>query len=106
MSGGVCDKPGERCYHPISCERGGCVKLRYPKPAKTDVEQRMRDMVVEEDRAVAAKAVTPQAAHCSACGHSWIVAYLPMPLERFAALGKAARCPKGCRSPVMLGTGA
>lgn len=31
MSGGVCDLPGERCFHPISCEERGCVKQR-PAP--------------------------------------------------------------------------
>jgi len=34
MSGGVCDLPGERCFHPISCDERGCVKQRSaPKPA-------------------------------------------------------------------------
>lgn len=35
-------------------------------------------------------------AQCSdeACQHRWIVAYLPMPLEKAARLMKNAACPK------------
>ncbi len=29
-----------------------------------------------------------------ACGHSWIIAYLPMSLEKVAKCGKRAICPK------------
>ena len=59
-----------------------------------------------EDLAAAALAITPTECHCGTCGHAWIFAYLPMEVGRFAALGKAARCPKGCRSKVILGGGA
>lgn len=105
QSGGVCEVPGERCNHPISCERGGCVKQRTPSPAATDFEQRMDDMVRAEDRAIAAAASTPFEAHCSTCGHDWVAAYLPMPLERFAEVARVTRCPKGCRSRALVGPG-
>jgi hypothetical protein len=30
---------------------------------------------------------------CGRCRHSWIVAYLPMPLDRFAQVLRRATCP-------------
>lgn len=39
-------------------------------------------------------------ARCGECDHVWIVAYLPMPLDKVAKLGMAARCPKGCDGKV------
>lgn len=35
----------------------------------------------------------PINARCGACGHVWAVCYLPMQLDKAAALMKAARCP-------------
>lgn len=46
------------------------------------------------------KAITPPditphvGGRCGDCHHRWIVAYLPMPIHKFAALASAARCPK------------
>jgi len=30
--------------------------------------------------------------HCE-CGHEWIAAYIPMPMERMSRLLKGLRCP-------------
>ncbi|MBZ8133252.1 hydrogenase maturation nickel metallochaperone HypA [Afifella sp. IM 167] len=30
---------------------------------------------------------------CTACGHVWTVAYLPMPIPVFVRTAKSARCP-------------
>ena len=35
QDGGLCDIPGERCHHPISCSGGGCVKRR-PQPPQPE----------------------------------------------------------------------
>lgn len=43
------------------------------------------------------RAARPFWAKCSDCGHCWPVAYLPMNMTAMAKLGKAARCPMGCR---------
>lgn len=40
---------------------------------------------------------------CSVCDHVWIVAYLPMPIKRCAALAEAAQCPRGCEGKVFCG---
>ena len=32
--------------------------------------------------------------HCGDCGHVWIIAYLPMEIERFARIAMHAYCPK------------
>lgn len=37
---------------------------------------------------------SPQWAFCVACGHAWVVAYLPMEVGRFAKLLKGACCPR------------
>lgn len=34
------------------------------------------------------------AGQCGECGHVFVVAHLPMPLEKAAALMKRAACPK------------
>lgn len=39
-------------------------------------------------------------ARCGTCGHVWIVAHLPMALDKVAKLAIAARCPKGCDGKV------
>lgn len=41
---------------------------------------------------------------CGDCHHRWIVAYLPMPLREFAALARAARCPKCASAKVFVAT--
>ena len=39
-------------------------------------------------------------ARCGKCGCVWIVANLPLPLDRVARLAKAAACPNGCEAKV------
>lgn len=51
----------------------------------------------------AGKRNKPVTVQCPTCAHSWVVAFLPMPLETFAELGKAARCPKGCTAGPKMG---
>lgn len=41
-------------------------------------------------------------ARCVPCGHSWIAAYFPAPLEELAEIARKAFCPKcGNRKPVV-----
>jgi hypothetical protein len=42
-------------------------------------------------------------AHCPDCGHSWTVAFLPLTIDKFAKLAKAARCPTGCDAGPLCG---
>ena len=41
--------------------------------------------------------------HCPTCQHAWIAAYLPMRMDRLAALAKGVKCPRGCDSRVLCG---
>jgi hypothetical protein len=36
---------------------------------------------------------TPSWLRCGACGHMWILMYLPMPMDTAARVMKAAHCP-------------
>ena len=51
------------------------------------------------DHAIGTK---PFWAKCPTCGHCWPAAYFPLRLDVCGRLLKAARCPKGCKSPVMI----
>lgn len=37
---------------------------------------------------------------CGDCAYVWVVAYLPMPVDRAATLARLARCPRGCEGKV------
>lgn len=41
---------------------------------------------------------------CGDCHHRWIVAHLPMALDKFAALARAARCPKCASAKIFVAT--
>lgn len=41
--------------------------------------------------------------HCAECGHEWVAAYLPMSVDKFAAIGKRTICPKCASKKIMCG---
>ena len=39
---------------------------------------------------------------CGDCHFRWIVAYLPMPVDKFVTIARAARCPKCASAKVFV----
>lgn len=43
--------------------------------------------------------------HCGECGHSWIAAYLPLEVSKFALILSRAICPKCAATKIFMGLG-
>lgn len=41
---------------------------------------------------------------CDGCGHIWVVAYLPMPVEAVAKIARGAACPMCAGTKVFVAT--
>jgi len=72
MIGGVCDVPGERCHHPISCEERGCVKRRSSTPtpapeATMSPEEVARKTHLDRAARVLEEARVKRACHSGEC---------------------------------------
>ena len=49
-----------------------------------------------------AKDTNHMGGRCGDCHFRWVVAYLPMPVDKFVTIARAARCPKCASAKVFV----